>query len=451
MPRLLSAAPFRHPRDGEIFRLAVPTFFALVSEPLFLLTDSAVVGRLGTEELGGLGIASQILLTLANLCVFLAYGTTSSVARKFGAGRIAEGLRHGVDGLWLALLIGIAIIVAGWPLAPWMIEVLGASDAVAPHALTYLRISLLSTPALLVIMAGTGVLRGLQNARIPLYVAVGSNLANIVLCVLFVFGFGWGIAGSAWATVVAQTAGAAVYLSAVRRVALRHGVSLAPTRTGLHSTATAGFALFVRTVSLRVVLLVTTAIAARLGDPEIAAHQVAFLTWSLLVFALDAIAIAGQAIIGRYLGASDIAGTRSATRRMVEWGVMLGVAFTVVVLIVRPWAWLPFTTDPQVRDLILAALLVVALLQPVSGVVMVLDGILMGAGDQRYLAWASLWTMLAYLPCAALVPLLVPNGSAFGLTALWLAFGVWMVARGITLGSRALGTAWIVTGDIAGR
>jgi putative MATE family efflux protein len=445
MPRLLSAPPFRHAHDREILRLAVPTFFALVSEPLLLLTDSAVVGTLGTEALGGLGIAAQVLLTLANLCVFLAYGTTSAVARRFGAGDTAGGLRSGIDGLWLAVLLGAVIVAAGLPAAPWLVDVLGASPAVAPYALTYLRISLLSIPALLVILAGTGVLRGLQDARTPLVVAVGTNVVNLVLAVVLVLVLDWGIAGSAWATVAAQTAGAAVYAAVLTRAARRHGVSLAPTARGLGTSAAAGFALFVRTVSLRIVLLVMTAVAARLGDPEVAAHQVAFQVWSLLVFALDAIAIAGQAIIGRYLGASDAAGARSATRRMVEWGVLSGLVFAAAVLAVRPWAPLPFTDDPRVHALILSALLVVAALQPLSGVVMVLDGILMGAGDQRYLAWASLWTMLAFLPCAAAVLWGLPEGDG-RLTALWLAFGVWMVARGATLALRARGSAWLVTG-----
>ncbi|CAM3966265.1 MATE family efflux transporter [Nocardiopsis gilva] len=446
MPKLLSAPPFRHVHDREIFHLAVPTFFALVSEPLFLLTDSAVVGTLGTQALGGLGVASQVLMTLANLCIFLAYGTTAAVARKFGAGDMPGGIRNGIDGLWLALIIGIAVVVVGQVSAPWLVQVLGASPDVAPYALTYLRISLLSTPALLIIMAGTGVLRGLHNAKTPLVVSVASNLANIALAVTFVLGLGWGIAGSAWATVIAQTAGAVVYVAVVVRAAQRHGVALAPDLDGVKASAAAGVALFTRTLSLRVVLVVTTAVAARLGDHEIAAHQVAFQIWSLLVFAMDAIAIAGQAIIGRYLGAGDRTGTRAATRRMVEWGVLIGLLFGALVLLIRPWAPLPFTTDPQVHALILSTLLLVAVLQPVSGVVMVLDGILMGAGDQRYLAWASLWTMLVFLPLAALVLWTTPEGADTGLFRLWVAFGVWICARGLTLGLRARGSAWLVTG-----
>lgn len=445
MPRLLSAAPFRHRHDREIFALAIPTFFALISEPLFLLTDSAIVGTLGTQALGGLGVAGQVLLTLVAVCIFLAYGTTAAVSRKFGAGDIPGGVRDGVDGIWLAVLLGVVAVAIGWPLGPVLVDALGASPEVAPYALTYLRISLLSTPFLLVIMAGTGVLRGLQDARTPLAVAVASYIGNAVLCAVFVLVMDWGIAGSAWSTVLAQGAGAFWYVAMIARAARRAGVSLTPTAAGLRSSASAGFALFLRSVSMRVVALVTTAVAARLGDESIAAHQVSYNIWALLVFAMDAIAIAGQSIVGRYLGASDARGARNATRRMVEWGVMLGLVFLVLVFLVLPWAWVPFTSDPGVRALITASLVVVALMQPLSGVTMVLDGVLMGAGDQRYLAWASLWTMLAFLPFALAVPVLT-TGPMAGLVVLWVAFAVWILARAVTLGIRARGTAWLVTG-----
>ncbi len=445
MPRLLSAAPFRHRHDREILALAVPTFFALISEPLFLLTDSAIVGTLGTKALGGLGVAGQVLLTLVAVCVFLAYGTTAAVSRRFGAGDIPGGVRDGVDGLWLAVLLGLTAVTIGWPLGPVMVEALGASPDVAPHALTYLRISLLSTPFLLIVMAGTGVLRGLQDARTPLVVAVCSYVANAVLCSVFVLVLDWGIAGSAWSTVLAQGGGALWYVMTIARAARREGVSLTPTTAGLRASASAGFALFLRSVSMRVVALVTTAVAARLGDASIAAHQVSHNIWALLVFAMDAIAIAGQSIVGRYLGAGDVQGTRDATRRMVEWGVGLGLVFAALVFLALPWAWIPFTSDPEVRVLITSSLVVVALLQPLSGVTMVLDGVLMGAGDQRYLAWASLWTMLVFLPFALVLPRLA-DGPLWALVSLWVAFGVWILARAVTLGFRARSTAWLVTG-----
>jgi putative MATE family efflux protein len=434
--------PFRH-HDREILRLAVPAFGALIAEPLFLLADTAIVGRLGIRPLGALGVAGQALTTVVNLCVFLAYGTTAAVARQVGAGHTRSAVRQGVDGLWLALAIGAVIIVAGWPLVPGIVHVFGASPAITPYAVTYLRISLLGVPGMLVVLAGTGVLRGLQDAATPLVVAVAMFVANGVLNGVFVLALGWGIAGSAWGTVIAQTCGAAAYLVVVARGARRYGAPLRPDLAGVRAAATAGVALLVRTATMRVVLVVSTAIAARMGDVEIAAHQVATQVWSLLSFAMDAIAIAGQAITGRYLGASDVTGARAATRRMVGWGIGSGVVFAVAVIVARPFLPGLFTGDPRVRALLMSVLWVVAAAQPVSGLVYVLDGVLIGAGDQRYLAVAGVITMVAYLGAAYAV-----HAAHAGLVALWLAFCVWMLARAITLGVRAYGDAWLVTGAV---
>jgi putative MATE family efflux protein len=437
--RLLS----RDPHDGEILRLAVPAFGALVAEPLFLLADSAIVGHLGTAPLGGLGVAGQVLSLLVYLCVFLAYGTTAAVARQVGAGNIARAIQQGIDGIWLAIALGVAIVIAGWPLAPWVVDAFGASAAVAPQAETYLRISLFGIPGMLVVLAGTGVLRGLQDTKTPLQVSAGAFTVNLALNALFVLGFGWGIAGSAWGTVLAQSGGGAVYIAAVLRGARRHHARVRPDAAGLRAAATAGVNLVLRTISLRVVLIVGTAVATRMGDAEIAAYQVGFQVWTLLAFALDAIAIAGQAITGRYLGAADVAGARGATRRMVQWGVASGVVFGVVVLAVRPWLPALFTNDPAVRALLMSTLVVVALLQPMAGVVFVLDGVLIGAGDVRYLAAAGIVTVAAFLPAAWLV-----STRGGGLVALWLAIGVWMTARLLTLGLRARGNSWLVTGAV---
>ncbi len=433
----------RHPRDREILHLALPAFGALVAEPLFLLTDSAIVGRLGTVPLGALGVAGQILSAFVSLCVFLAYGTTASVARQIGAGNLTAAIRQGIDGIWLALVIGILVIAVGWPLTPTLVDAFGASPGVVPQAVTYLHISLFGAPGMLVVLAGTGVLRGMQDTRTPLYVSVGMFAANGALGALFVLGLGWGIAGSAWATVLAQTGGGLLYAAAVARGARRHGAPLRPDARGLRASAGAGFNLMIRTLSLRVVLVVSTAVAARMGDAQIAAHQIAYNVWNLLALALDAIAIAGQAITGRYLGAGDVAGARAATRRMIEWGVACGVLFALLVLTVRPLLPAVFTTDPSVRSQLLAALVVVALLEPIAGVVFVLDGVLIGAGDQAYLAVAGMIQTLAFLPAAWLVH--VYGG---GLVALWLAVGVWMAVRLLTLGLRARHDAWLVTGAV---
>ena len=431
----------RHPYDREILRLAIPAFGALVAEPLFLLVDSAIVGHLGTVPLGALGVAGQVLNTLVNLCVFLAYGTTAAVARQIGAGNVKDAIRQGVDGVWLALLIGVTLVVVGWPLTGATVRAFGPSAAVIPQAETYLHVSLLGIPGMLVVLAGTGVLRGMQDTKTPLYVSVCMFTANGVLGATFVLGLGWGVAGSAWGTVLAQTGGGIVYAAAVVRGARRHGAPLRPDLHGLRLSATAGVNLLIRTLSLRVVLIAGTVVAARMGDPQIAAYQVAFNMWTLLAFALDAIAIAGQAITGRRLGAGDDAGARAATRRMIQWGVGCGTLFGLLLLAVRPWLPAVFTSDPEVRSQLLAALIVVALIQPVAGAVFVLDGVLIGAGDMAYLAVASLISTAAFLPVAWLV-----HVTGAGLVALWLSIGVWMAARMLTLGLRARTGAWLVTG-----
>ena len=431
--------PHRH--DREILRLALPAFAALVAEPLFLLADSAIVGRLGTAQLGGLGVAATVLGTVVNLCVFLAYGTTAAVARQLGAGDARGALRQGIDGLWLAAALGVALLAIGWPLAPLLVDALGASPAVHGHALTYLRVSLFGLPGMLLVLAGTGVLRGLQDTRTPLVVAVVASVANVALNAWLVLGLRWGIAGSALGTAVVQWGSALAYLRVVLRGARRHGARLRPDRAGLRAAAAANAALVLRTLTLRVVLVAAAAVATRLGDAEIAAHQVVFNVWTMLALALDAIAIAGQAITGRSLGAGDVEGTRAATRRMVEWGVAAGVVLGLCVLLAAPVLPGLFTADPAVRELIGATLVVVAALQPVGGPVFVLDGVLIGAGDARFLARAGVITMLAFLPAAGAV--LALDG---GLVALWLAFGVFMIARLVVLTWRARGDGWLVTG-----
>jgi len=431
----------RRQHDREIVALAVPAFGALVAEPLFVMADSAIVGHLGTAQLAGLGVASALLMTAVSVFVFLAYATTAAVARRVGAGDLPSAIRQGMDGIWLALLLGAAVVAVVLPTAPFLVELFGASDTAAPYATTYLRISALGIPAMLVVLAATGVLRGLQDTRTPLYVAVGGFIANAVLNLGLVYGAGLGIAGSAWGTVLAQCGMAAVYLAVVIRGARAHGASLRPDAAGIRASAQAGVPLLVRTLSLRAILMIATAVAARLGDADVAAHQIILSLWSLLAFALDAIAIAGQAIIGRYLGADDADGARAVCRRMVEWGIASGIGLGLLVVAARPLFLPLFTSDGAVQDTALPALLMVALSQPICGVVFVLDGVLMGAGDGPYLAWAMVATLAVFAPVALLIPVI-----GGGLTGVWAAMTLMMTVRMLTLWLRTRSGRWIVTG-----
>ena len=431
----------RHPHDREILRLAVPAFGALVAEPLFLLADSAIVGHLGTPQLAGLGVAGSLLATAVSLCVFLAYGTTASVARRVGAGDLRAAVAQGVDGLWLAAALGAVLAVVGLAAAEPLVAAFDPSPATTSYALTYLRVSLAGLPAMLVVLAATGVLRGLQDTRTPLVVATAGAAANVVLNLVLVYPVGLGVAGSALGTVLAQLGMALAFVIVVVRGARRHDAPLRPDRPGIRAAATAGVPLVVRTATLRAALLAMTYVATDAGTVAVAAHQVAFTIWMFLSLALDAVAIAGQAIVGRYLGAADVSGARAATRRMVEWGAAAGVVLGLAVVALRA-GYVPFfTPDPDVRSLLATVLVVAALFQPVCGVVFALDGVLIGAGDARYLAWAGVGTLAVFLPLAGLV-----LATDAGLVALWWAFNAFLLARLATLVVRWRGEAWLVTG-----
>jgi putative MATE family efflux protein len=438
-------------QDREIWRLAVPAFLTLAAEPLFLLADAAIVGHLGTAPLAGLGIAAAVLQTVVGLCVFLAYGTTASVARHLGAGDTRGALAQGIDGLWLAVVIGAVSTVVGVALTDQLVGLFGAGPEVTEQAATYLRIALLGVTPLLVMLATTGVLRGLQDTRTPLYVAVGGNVLNVLLNLALVYGLDLGIAGSAWGSVLAQVASAGVLAAVVVTAARREHAPLRPDRPGILAAARAGVPLVVRTLTLRAALLVTTyAVTLAAADVtgqtvDLATHQLAFTLWTFLAFVLDSIAIAAQALTGRYLGAGDVAGTRAVTDRMVRWGLWSGVVTGLALASASPLLGPLFTADEAVHERLVAVLVVAALGQPIAGVVFVLDGVLIGAGDGRYLAWGGVVVLAVYAPVALLAVL-----AGGGLLAVWTAFaGLFMGARLVILLRRARGEAWLVTGITA--
>ena len=436
MPRSL-----RSVHDRAILRLAVPAFGALVAEPLYVLADTAVVGHLGTPQLGGLAIANTVLVTLFALFIFLAYGTTSVVSRLLGAGDERRAAHQSVQALWLAVAIGVVLVAMGQVLAGPLVDLLGASDVVRPHALLYLRISLFGVPAMLVVFAGTGYLRGLQNTRTPFVVAVATGLLNLGLELLLIYGLGFGLGASALTTVLAQVVAAVAYVAMILRAVRPHGVAMSPDRASLRQLATVSRDLFVRTAALRLSLTLATAVAARIGTTELGAHQVAFELWSFLALALDAIAIAAQALIGSLLGAKRGDEAREAGRRMIEWGILGGLVVGALIAALQPVLPAVFSDDPEVQHLAGFLLWWVAALQPVNAVVFVLDGVLIGAGDLRFLAWAMVGAGLVFVPAAGVVLAL-----GLGVGWLWAAIGLLMIARLVALSARFAGPRWIVLG-----
>jgi putative MATE family efflux protein len=427
-----AAVRLRNSADRQIVGVAVPAFFALITEPLMLLADTAIIGHLGTRELGGLAAASVVLGTVVGLCVFLAYGSTASVARHHGAGDERAAYHLAISSLWLAAglgaVLGLLVAATRGPFA----DALSSSPEVAGLAM-------------LLVLAATGALRGVLDLRSPLIATIAANLLNVVLNLALVYGLDWSVRGAAAGTVIAQWAAAVWLVTIVVRRARPARASWRPQVGQILAAARQGVPLIVRTVTLRVAVVLAALVAADLGDVQLAAHQVAATIVAFLAFGLDAIAIAGQTLTGRALGAGDPDLTRSLTRRMIGWGVGTGLVAGALVAALAPWLPRLFTTDPAVQDALVPALLVVAAIQPLSGVVFVLDGVLIGAGDGVYLAVAGLAVLAIYVPLVALVGL-----TDGGFTWLWVTYGGFIAARLVTLWLRQRGDAWMVLGATHG-
>jgi putative MATE family efflux protein len=436
----------RQPIDREILRLALPAFGALVAEPLFLLADSAMVGHLGAEPLAGLGLAGAILQTMIGLMVFLAYNTTPAVARWLGAGDGRRAVAVGIDGLWFALGLGIVLAGAGWVAAPGSVAAFGANAAVTAAAGTYLGISMAGLPAMLLVFAASGLLRGLQDTRTPLVVAGAGFAANIVLNFWFIYGLDQGIAGSAAGSVVAQWLMVAAYLVVVGGHARREGASVWPRRAGMLLGAASGGWLFLRTLTMRIAMVLAVYVATALGAPQLAAFQIVMTLFATLAFALDALAIAAQALVGRHLGAGDRASVRAVLRRCLEWGVLAGLLSGAFVVAGSGVLGRLFTDAATVLVLLPPSLVMLGLSVPIGAVVWVLDGVLIGAGDLRYLAVAGVINLAVFVPPAAAILIVAPAGTAGlgGLTAAFV-FG-FLGARLATLGWRVRHDRWMVIG-----
>jgi putative MATE family efflux protein len=429
--------------DREIARLAIPAFGALIAEPVYVLTDTAIIGHLGTPQLAGLAVAAAILVTGYSIFIFLAYGTTAAVARLMGAGDEREATHQALQGVWLAVAVSLPVTVATVLTAGPLVRAFGATGDAAGYGETYLRVSAFGLPAMLMTYAAVGWLRGRQDTRTPLLVAIVSALVNLVLEVVLIIGLGYGVGASAASTVLVQWGALAVYLLGMGRQARALRVPLRPVGRSVGRLAKVGLDLLVRTVALRLALTAATLVAARLGTAQVAAHQIAFELWNALALALDAIAIAAQALVGRLLGAGDAAAARAATRRMIQIGLVFGTVVGLILLALRGVLPHAFSDDPLVLHLATFVLLFAALLQPVNAVVFVLDGVLMGAGDMRYLAIAMVTAALGFLAAAVV---LVATGA--GLGWLWGAIAGLMFLRLAFLAVRVRTDAWLITGAV---
>lgn len=421
-------------------RLAVPALGALATEPLYVLVDTAIVGHLGRPQLAALGLAGMVLGTAFAIFNFLAYGTTAIVARASGAGQEERAARLAVQALWLSLAIG-ALLVAGLEaFAEPLLRLLGAHGRSGEYALTYLRIGAIGLPAALVALAGQGYLRGVANLRRPLEIVIAANVANLVLEVVFVYGFDWGIAGSAAGTAIAQLAMGVAF---VRELLRPHAESKRPSLSAMTPVVRVGRHIFVRTLALSLSFLIATSVCTRMGDAVIGAHQIGGQLFFFLALVLDAVAIAGQVIVGRMLGAGDAHGAYEAAVRMIGWSVAVGLAFATVLLPLYEVLPRAFTSDARVLHEAHLLWPWLALIQPLGGAVFALDGILIGASDTQYLMWSMLAASAVFVTMSLLALELELD---WGIVGVWIAFAVLLSSRLLLLGARFRTRRWAVVG-----
>jgi MATE family, multidrug efflux pump len=425
--------------DREIVWLAVPALGALAAEPLYLLVDTAIVGHLGRSQLAALGIAAVVLGGWFAIFNFLQYATTAQVARAAGAGKSEAARRLGAQALWLAVVLGVAVAVFVAAAAEQLVSLMGGEGTTADYAVTYMRIAVIGLPAAFIALGASGYLRGVSDLKTPLVIVVAGNAVNVVLELLFVYGFDWGIRGSAWGTAIAQLGMGVAFVVVVLR-ALRPG----ETRLELglsRRLLSLGKWIFIRTASLMLSFVLAGAVATRFGDAAIAAHQVAFQLWIFLALVLDSVAIAGQIIVGRELGAGRREAAYGASERMIWLSVALGGVFAVVMLALAGVIPRAFTDDASVLDQTALLWPLFALMQPLNGAVFALDGILIGASDGRFLAVSMFG---AFVACAAV--LLVTLEADWGIRGVWAALVVLIVGRLGLMTTRFRRGRWLVTG-----
>jgi putative MATE family efflux protein len=426
------------PVDRRILALAIPALGTLTVEPLYVLADTAIVGHLGTASLGALALAGTVLNTVLWACNFLQWGTTARVAFLTGREDRRGAAASAAQALWLGVALGIVLAIAVAALAGPLAAGLGGTGQIRAQAVTYLRISAIGIPAVLVAVVGQGHLRGLSDTRTPFLVVLVANVLNVGLELLFVYAFHWGIAGSAGGTVVAQLLAAAWFLGIFGRLVSQAGARLRPVINEMRYLLGAGGHLVVHTGALLAALVLATSVAARVGPTTLGAHQIAYQMFVFLALVMDALALSVQAIVGTQLGAADVEGARTTSRRALRLGFAAAAGLCLAVVATSPLLPHVFTGDANVVDKATVALLFLGVMQLPGAATFVLDGVLMGGADFAYVKWVTLASLVVFLPFAGAVLV----WHRLGIACLWAGLLAWMFMRGWLNWLRFRGPRW---------
>ncbi|MGH3630051.1 MAG: MATE family efflux transporter [Sciscionella sp.] len=429
--------------DGQVSpagvaRLAVPALGVLAAEPLYVLLDTVVVGHLGAVALGGLALAGLLLSLVSTQLTFLSYGTTARSARLHGANRRGQAVGEGVQATWLALLIGIVFLTLGELFAAPVVGLLSGGSAVADAAVTWLRIALLGTPMILVTLAGNGWMRGVQDTARPLRYVLAGTACSAVLCPVLVIGVHWGLAGSAVANVAAQYMAGALFLRALAAERAWRRPSLAV----MWGQLKLGRDLVLRSLAFQACFLSATTVAAHTSTAALGAHQIVIQLWNFLTLVLDSLAIAAQAFVGADLGAERAEAARRTAWQLARYGLVFGLMLGALFAALAGLLPALFTADQAILAEIPSAWWFFVALQPLSGVVFALDGVLLGAGDARFLRTATLLcAALGFLPLVWLAA-----GLHWGLPGIWAGLAAFMLLRLVAVTTRTRSPRWAVTG-----
>lgn len=427
----------------RIAGLAFPALGVLAAEPLYLLFDIAVVGRLGALPLAGLAVGGLLLALVSTQLTFLSYGTTARAARLHGAGREPDAVAEGVQATWLALGLGTLILAIMQLLAGPVTTVIAGDAEIAAEAERWLRIALLGAPLILVGMAGNGWLRGVQNTMRPLRFVLAGLGISAILCPVLVHGLlgapRWELAGSAVANVIGQAVSATLFVRAL----LQAGVPLRPRWSVMHAQLVLGRDLILRSLAFQACFLSAAAVASRFGAAAVGAHQVVLQLWNLVSLMLDSLAIAAQALVGAALGVGDPRGATRLAWRITRWSTAFAVGLAAAFTVGRDVVPGLFTTDPAVLGQIDVAWWFFVAIMPAAGVVFALDGVLLGAGDAAFLRNATLTCALAgFLPliwCSLLFD--------WGLAGIWAGLTVFIMLRMVAVLGRVGSSRWAVPGS----
>ncbi|MFK7988230.1 MAG: MATE family efflux transporter [Sandaracinaceae bacterium] len=425
---------------SDILALALPALGSLAADPLVSLVDTMFVGRIDGTALGALGVCSAVFGLAFFVFNFLSTGVTPLVASAVGRGDRDEAGRWIMQALTLAVILGLLATAALEGLTEPILSGMGARGALWAPSETYLRIRALATPAVLLITVGHGAFRGHQNTRTPFWLTLGLNVVNLVLDPLLIFGLGWGIAGAAWATTIAQWVGAVGFLAAVfapSGLGVRFAI---PKLRDLAPLLKVGSALSLRTFALVSTFTLATAVATRIGERAVAAHQVVAQIWLFLALVVDSVAIAGQALVGRLLGQGERTEARRVADRLLRWGLVLGLVLGAVFWALGPILPGWFTDEAAILRDVDTVYIFVIVSQPIGALVFVWDGLFMGAQDFRFLAAQMLLSAAAG---AAVLLSVIPMG--WGLTGVWWGMIALLSARLLTLGWRY----WLGGGPLA--